>query len=76
MKIKMQKENEDKTVKKAFQEFIKYCKVKSLSESTISYYKTSYSYFIDFYGEDKSTKGIILCVRIVVVRNKICVIIK
>lgn len=58
MKIKMQKENEDKTVKEAFQEFIKYCKVKSLSESTISYYKTSYSYFVDFYGEDKSTKGI------------------
>ncbi|GAB6099289.1 tyrosine recombinase XerC [Halanaerocella petrolearia] len=58
MEIKMQKEAEDKTVGEAFEEFLKYCKVKSLSESTIEYYKTSYNYFIKFYSEDHLTKNI------------------
>lgn len=52
MQIKMRKEKESKTIKEGFEEFIKHCKVKNLSEHTISYYNVSYDYFTKLYPED------------------------
>ncbi len=47
-RIKMSQSNGSKTIKEGFNEFIKYCKVKNLSERTIKYYTDYMTLFQDF----------------------------
>lgn len=47
-----------KTVEQAFEEFLKYCKIKNLADHTISYYQRCNDKFIDFIGEGEPTNNI------------------
>lgn len=42
----------------AYGEFLKYCKVKNLSQYTITYYDNCYKYFAEFYGENSPCHSI------------------
>jgi integrase/recombinase XerD len=42
------------TLQEGFERFIKYCKIKSLSDYTITYYKKSYRYFLRYLREEYS----------------------
>lgn len=44
-----------KTNEQAFEEFLKYCTIKNLSNHTLSYYQRTFDKFISFIGEDKPT---------------------
>jgi len=49
--IKMDK-SKNFTLKQGLDKFIRHCKIKDLSESTITYYRNSYNYFITFLDEE------------------------
>ncbi|WIF94289.1 tyrosine-type recombinase/integrase [Caminicella sporogenes] len=52
MKIKMQKNFSDKTLKEGFNDFIKYCRIRNLSTATTNYYEMCFYKFTKFYSED------------------------
>ena len=58
-KIKLSK-NEDLNLKEGLDKFIRYCKIKNLSEDTIEYYKNSYNYFIEFLQSEYSCDGTLM----------------
>ncbi|OCL27577.1 integrase [Orenia metallireducens] len=59
VKIKMNKKKQDKTLEEGFKEFLRHCKVKNLSESTIKFYKSAYNYyFSQFLPKDTLIKTI------------------
>lgn len=58
MRIKMQQQAKGKEIGEAFKEFIKYCRVKNLSTSTLSYYEECFEAFSKFYPRSGSTKDI------------------
>ena len=51
VQIKMDK-SKNFTFKQNLDKFIRHCKIKDLSESTITYYRNSYNYFITFLDEE------------------------
>ncbi|WP_026893794.1 tyrosine-type recombinase/integrase [Clostridiisalibacter paucivorans] len=52
MKINIQKDFSDKSFKEGFKDFIRYCKVRNLSSSTLRYYNTTVDKFTEFFNED------------------------
>lgn len=52
MKLTMERNSREKTVKEAFKEFIVFKKSNNLSEKSIKDYENIFSIFVNFYGED------------------------
>jgi integrase/recombinase XerD len=50
MKLQMAKSNVKKTLQEGFEEFLRYCKVRNLSDDTFINHKNSMKYFQAFYG--------------------------
>lgn len=57
-KIKMNQQTNLKTIKEGFSEFRTYCKIKNLSEHTISFYENCYKAFTTYLSEDLSMDSI------------------
>ncbi len=58
MKISMRKETKNKKIEPAFKEFIRYCKIKNLSEETIDYYENCFIRFKQICSEVSLTNEI------------------
>lgn len=54
----MLKNTSNKTLEQAFEEFIKYCKIKNLSNQSILHYQYSFDKFIGFVGDNQAVKSI------------------
>jgi len=60
MRIKMQQQVEQKPSEEAFNEFIRYCKVKNLAKDSIIFYENCYKSFTKFYPMQSTVNGITL----------------
>lgn len=57
-RLSINKESTNKTINEAVSDFIKYCKIKNLSEATIHYYTQVLGIFKDFTGEETQINSI------------------
>ena len=57
-RMAMIKKNVSKNLDEAFTEFIKYCRVKNLSERTLDYYEECYGIFTQFYSKESDFNSI------------------
>ncbi|GEM_PF-1272422 len=48
-KISLPSQAKTKTIQNAFDEFIRYCKIKNLSPHAIAFYERHFSNFLEFY---------------------------
>lgn len=54
----MQKKNDEKKLINAFNDFIKYCRVRNLANKTLDYYEECFRIFTEFYPQENSIKEI------------------
>lgn len=54
----MQQQAMGKNLKETFNKYIKYCRIRSLSDATWGYYEECIEMFMKFYAETNDTMGI------------------
>ena len=62
MRIKMQQQVNHKTVEEAFNEFLRYCRVKNLAKDTLIFYENCFKSFSKFYSSQNPITSIIYSV--------------